>query len=185
MTTEICARSDSWVAREMSWPSIRMRPPSRSKKRSSRLITVDLPAPERPTRPIFSPGSTVRVKPVEHAGLAAVAEAHVLKLDARRAVTASGRASASSVSCSGRAIVIMPSCTTPISSKISVTENATQRDMLVSWNVSGSTMAMAPTSTAPWSHSVERDRARRRRSAAAFSTASSVPNAVIRRCCAR
>jgi hypothetical protein len=43
----------------------------------------------------------------------------------------------------------MPSCTTPTSSKISVTWNAIQRDMLVSWKASGSTIAMAPTSTEP------------------------------------
>jgi hypothetical protein len=31
--------------------------------RSSRLTTVDLPAPERPISPIFSPGRTVKVRP--------------------------------------------------------------------------------------------------------------------------
>ena len=37
--------------------------PLRSKKRRIRLTSVDLPAPERPTRPIFSPGRTLRLKP--------------------------------------------------------------------------------------------------------------------------
>src|SRR5580704_13819790 len=47
----------------------------------------------------------------------------------------------------------MPSCTTPMSSKISVIESAIWRDMLVSCSVSGSTIAMAPTWIAPCCHS--------------------------------
>ena len=58
-----------------------MRPLSRSKKRSSRLTTVDLPAPERPTRPIFSPGGDLEREAVEHAALAAVVEVHVVEGD--------------------------------------------------------------------------------------------------------
>src|SRR5918996_1355514 len=65
VTTEICARSDSWVAREMSCPSIKMRPPSRSKKRRSRLITVDLPARERPRVGLV--GELQRARDREHA----------------------------------------------------------------------------------------------------------------------
>src|SRR5215510_13365728 len=64
VTTEICARRLSCVTCVMSWPSIRMRPCSTSKKRSSRLTAVDLPAPERPTKPIF----TLTVQPGEKIG---------------------------------------------------------------------------------------------------------------------
>ena len=93
VTTEICARRLSCVTRAMSWPSIRMRPSSRSKKRSSRLTSVDLPAPERPTSPIFSPGFTVSEPSITAEGalaviaaiVAPVAEAHVLEARSRRA----------------------------------------------------------------------------------------------------
>ena len=81
-------------------------------------------------------------------------------------------------------MVIMPSCTTPISSKMSVTANAIQRDMLVSWKVSGSTMAMAPTSTLPWRHRISAS-APAPATRIALSTARMVPNAVIRRWPAR
>ena len=60
VTMPMRLRSESWVTARMSWPSMRMAPPSVSKKRKARLTRVDLPAPERPTRPTFSPGRMVR-----------------------------------------------------------------------------------------------------------------------------
>ena len=98
--------------------------------------------------------------------------------------TTSGLASGGSISCSGRAIVIMPSCTMPISSNRSVICTAIWRDMLVSCSVSGSTMAMAPTSTMPFCHSKIAIAP-----APAISSALSrfriVPNIVSSRCAAR
>src|ERR1700736_2215057 len=82
VTTEICARRLSCVTAAMSWPSIRMRPSSRSKKRSSKLTRVDLPAPERPARPLLSPARPRgKAQPVDQPALPAVAEAPLLELD--------------------------------------------------------------------------------------------------------
>ena len=67
--------------------------------------------------------------------------------------TASAPASGLSVSVIGRAIVIMPSCTTPMFSKISVTRIATQPAMLMICHDSGSAIATVPTSTLPWTQS--------------------------------
>ncbi|MNL71689.1 hypothetical protein D3C87_1968860 [compost metagenome] len=52
----------SCVTSRTSWPSMRMEPSCTSNMRKARLTSVDLPEPERPTRPIFSPGATVRLK---------------------------------------------------------------------------------------------------------------------------
>ena len=139
----------SWVTPAMSWPSIRMRPSSRSKNRSSRLTSVDLPAPERPTSPIFSPGATVRVRPSMHAGLAAVAEAHVVEEDLAAGTWQARARRLRSASVIGRAIVCMPSCTTPMFSKMSVTCQATQPAMLTICQASGSAVATMPTLTWP------------------------------------
>ncbi|MOA05728.1 hypothetical protein D3C78_1253380 [compost metagenome] len=57
------SRRLSWLTSAMFWPSIRMRPPSTSYRRSSRLTKVDLPAPDGPIRPIFSPALMVRLRP--------------------------------------------------------------------------------------------------------------------------
>jgi len=54
-----------------------------------------------------------------------------------------------SLSAIGRAIVIMPSCTTPMFSKMSVTCHATQWEALMIWVVMGSAMATVPTLTWP------------------------------------
>ena len=81
VTTEICARRLSSLTPAMSWPSIRMRPSCGSKKRRSRLTSVVLPTPERPTRPIFSPGRMVRSSPSMHRIAVAVAEADILEAD--------------------------------------------------------------------------------------------------------
>ena len=67
--------------------------------------------------------------------------------------TVSAVASGLSVSVIGRAIVIMPSCTTPMFSKISVTRIATQPAMLTICHDSGSAIATVPTSTLPCTHS--------------------------------
>src|SRR5436305_1811090 len=50
-------------AAAMSWPASRMAPSSGSKKRSIRLTSVDLPAPDRPIRPMRSPGWMVSDSP--------------------------------------------------------------------------------------------------------------------------
>ena len=68
-------------------------------------------------------------------------------------VTFSAPASGWSVSVIGRAIVIMPSCTTPMFSKISVTRIATQPAIEMICHDSGSAIATVPTSTLPWTHS--------------------------------
>ena len=62
-------------------------------------------------------------------------------------------ASGLSVSAIGREIVIMPSCTTPMFSKISVTRIATQPAMEMICHDSGSAIATVPTSTLPWTQS--------------------------------
>jgi len=63
--------------------------------------------------------------------------------------TVSVAASGLSVSAIGRAIVIMPSCTTPMFSKISVTRIATQPAMLMICHASGNAIATVPTSILP------------------------------------
>ena len=54
-----------------------------------------------------------------------------------------------SVSAIGREMVIMPSCTTPMFSKISVTRIATQPAIEMICHDSGSAIATVPTSTLP------------------------------------
>ena len=60
---------------------MRIAPPSVSKKRRIRLTSVDLPAPERPTRPTFSPGRIVSVIVAQAAGAAAVVVADAVEHD--------------------------------------------------------------------------------------------------------
>ena len=67
--------------------------------------------------------------------------------------TASAGASGRSVSVIGCAIVIMPSCTTPTFSKMLVTCQATQPDMLTICQDIGSAIATVPTSIWPRVHS--------------------------------
>ena len=55
VTMPMCWRSDTWLTWAMFCPSMLMSPPLMSYKRSSKFTKVDLPAPERPTKPIFSP----------------------------------------------------------------------------------------------------------------------------------
>ena len=57
------ARRLSCVTEAISWPSMRICPSSRSWKRRRMLTRVVLPAPERPTSPIFSPAPTVMSAP--------------------------------------------------------------------------------------------------------------------------
>ena len=47
------------VTSRTSWPSIKMRPDCTSNSRATRLMTVDLPEPERPTRAAVLPPGTV------------------------------------------------------------------------------------------------------------------------------
>ena len=53
-----CLRLVSVTSRK-SWPSIRILPTSTSKSRATRLMTVDLPAPDRPTSATVLPPGTV------------------------------------------------------------------------------------------------------------------------------
>ncbi|KAG1077421.1 hypothetical protein G6F40_017085 [Rhizopus arrhizus] len=62
-TSASCARSSAGSAWRTSTPSTQMRPLAGSWKRSSIDSTVLLPAPDGPTRPIFSPGFTTRSRP--------------------------------------------------------------------------------------------------------------------------
>jgi hypothetical protein len=57
VTTEICARRLSVLPVDQDAAAFEV------EDRSRRLTTVDLPAPERPIRPIFSPGRTINEKP--------------------------------------------------------------------------------------------------------------------------
>ena len=75
----------------MSCPSMRMAPPSVSKKRSSRLTSVDLPAPERPTSPTFSPGRMVSETSRRPARAAAVVVADPVEDDLALAQRELGR----------------------------------------------------------------------------------------------
>ena len=50
-------------------------------------------------------------------------------------------------------MVIMPSCTTPIFSKMAVTCQATQPEMFTICQASGSAIATVPTETCPCAHS--------------------------------
>ncbi len=52
-------------------------------------------------------------------------------------------------------MVIMPSCTTPIFSKMAVTCQATQPEMLMICQASGSAIATVPTVTCPRVHSTK------------------------------
>lgn len=52
----------------MSFPSMRIFPEEHSKIRSKQLIIVDLPAPVRPTIPIFSPLLIFKFKPLRTKG---------------------------------------------------------------------------------------------------------------------
>ncbi len=81
VTTETAPRRLSCVTRATSWPSIRMRPPSSSWKRSSRLTSVVLPAPERPTSPTFSPARMRRSRSSIRPDASAVAEADGVEAD--------------------------------------------------------------------------------------------------------
>ena len=54
----------------------------------------------------------------------------------------------------GTAMVSMPSCTTPIFSKMPVTSQLTQPATLAIVQASGSAVATVPASTTPWLHKV-------------------------------
>ena len=54
----------------------------------------------------------------------------------------------------GTAMVSMPSCTTPMFSKMPVTSQLTQPATLAIVQASGSAVATVPASTTPWPHSV-------------------------------
>jgi len=62
LTMAIDLRSVSSVTSRTSCPSMRMRPLSTSKSRGTRLMIVDLPAPERPTSAAVLPPGTVSEK---------------------------------------------------------------------------------------------------------------------------
>src|SRR5213083_867579 len=63
----------------MSWPPISMAPASRSANRMSRRVSVDLPPPEWPTSPTFSPGAICSVKLSNRAGRLGYANRTALK----------------------------------------------------------------------------------------------------------
>jgi hypothetical protein len=58
-----------------------------------------------------------------------------------------------STSVCGTAIVSMPSCTTPMFSKMPVTSQLTQPATLAMLHASGSAVATVPASIRPWPHS--------------------------------
>jgi hypothetical protein len=76
------------------------------------LTSVDLPAPERPTRPIFSPGADVQVEVVDHRARRRRSEAHVLEAHLAARHLQRLRPGASTTA-RGRDSVLMPSCTVP------------------------------------------------------------------------
>ena len=77
-------RSECCVTCAMSCPSMAMRPPSRSAKRSSSLVSVVLPDPEGPTSPTCSPGSMRRSSPSNSGAPGLVGELQVAELDQAR-----------------------------------------------------------------------------------------------------
>jgi hypothetical protein len=74
---------------------------------------VDLPAPERPTRPIFSPGGCAG-QVLDDAALLAVVEGDVFEADVALAATASGLAPGGRSPMRGSEIELMPSRTVPM-----------------------------------------------------------------------
>ena len=71
---------------------MRICPRSASYKRPMRLTSVDFPEPLRPTTPIISPGSIVKLMSCEHRPALVVAERHVLQFHAPLDRRVGGRA---------------------------------------------------------------------------------------------
>ena len=137
----------------MSWPSIRMRPASRSYSRSSTLTSVDLPAPDgrpgRCFRPAAPPGRARRSpRPACRSGNGCPRSATSPRVD-----DATARASARSTTVRGCATVVMPSCTVPMSSKMPLTTHMIQPDMLLMRITRPVDSAMSPTVIEPRLHS--------------------------------
>ena len=62
LTMAMASRRLASVTSRTSWPSMAMRPLCTSNRRATRLMTVDLPAPERPTSATVLPPGTVSEK---------------------------------------------------------------------------------------------------------------------------
>ncbi len=104
----------------MSWPSMRMLPLLDLVEAQQQVDERRLAGARAPDEADALAGPDLEVQVVEHARLpsrAAVGERHVLEADLA-ARTSSSRASGRSVSACGTAIVSMPSCTTPMFSKM-------------------------------------------------------------------
>ena len=144
----ICRRSESWVTLRTSWPSMRIAPPSVSKKRRIRLTSVDLPAPERPTSPTFSPGRMVSEIVAQPAGAAAVVVADAVEGDLAAGDGELG-APATSVSWIGWAIVSMPSRITPTFWKSEDSDHMIQPVIAFSRRTSAEAAATVPMLAAP------------------------------------
>ena len=113
-----------------------------------------LPAPERPTRPIFSPGRMCSVEVVDDRALRRrSAKLHVLEADLAARAPRSGCASGRSTTVCGRDSVLMPSCTVPTCSNSEAISHMTQCEMPFRRSAIAVAAATAPTPTWPCVHS--------------------------------
>ena len=110
---------------------------------------MDLPAPDGPTRPTFSPGSDGQRQVFDQAAVPPVMEADILEADLapRDAQLLSRRAHRRTVQ--GLESASMPSCTVPTFSKIEVMTHMIQPAMLLMRIASPVVTAMAPSEIAP------------------------------------
>ena len=117
------------------------------------MTSVDLPAPERPTRPTFSPGRMVSDRFSMIAALPAVVEGDVLEADLALGDLQLGTAPGASTRSCGRAIVSMPSCTAPTLSKMPIDVHMIQPDMVAMRMARPLAMVIAPSGQAAVAHS--------------------------------
>ena len=117
---------------------------------------VDFPAPDRPTRPIFSPARMVRLS-LSITFLLAASFVPYAKLTLSKQIspreTTSGLASAVSTTVCGLESIVMPSRTVPMCSNKAANSHMIQCEIPFSRNAIAVAAATAPTPIFPFIHS--------------------------------